>query len=107
MVGFIVGFPEGDPFVVFVSVDDVLNVSFEAVAVFRLMLADIFAGGDKPAAVMHAEDGRGIFVIGRKDVGIWLVPAIIEKNKFRLDAILVGACQKILDVLQQDIFFFK
>src|ERR1039458_3546320 len=51
----------------------------------------------------RSKNGCGIFVIWRKHLFIGLVPAIIKKDKFRLDAILVGPRQKILDVLEQQI----
>ena len=65
MVGFVIGFPEGNPFVALVRVDNILDVSLEVVLIFRVMLAHVFAGGDEPAAVVHAENRSGIFVTGR------------------------------------------
>src|SRR5208282_6266108 len=101
MIWFIVGFPKANSLVVFVGVDDVLDVGPEPAPIFGVMLPDTFAGRNEPAAVVDAENWRGILVLRREDVGIRLFPAIVEEDKFRLDAVLVGAGQKILDFIQQ------
>jgi hypothetical protein len=105
--GFVVGFPEADAGVVFVGVDDVLDVGLQFVAILRVMTADIFAGGNDPAAVVDAGKGRGILVVRRKDIFVRLVPAIVEEDEFGFDAVFVGARQKILDVGEQGVLLFQ
>src|ERR1700678_2666928 len=71
------------------------------------MLAHVFAGGNEPATVMDAWNGSGILIIRRKDVGIGLVPAVIEEDEFRFDAVFIGACQKILNVIKKGLLLFQ
>ena len=82
-------------------VDDVLHICLEAIPVFGVMLLDISARRDQPAAVMHTKNRCRVLVVGIQNVPRRLVPAIVEEDEISLDSIFVAARQVVFDMVQQ------
>ena len=94
----VVGLPKSNARIRFMGVHNILYVGLEFVFIFSEVVLDFLTGRDEPAAVVHTVKGCGIMVIRGKYIFIRLGVTIIEKYEGSLNAILVCAGQKILDL---------